>query len=181
MSSPAKPRGSGSGDALAHTGSLSALLSTLPAPSPVQMTRAEATQAQWMAPGGRLRIGSDGVPVKFNLHKSKGSEAAAAAAAAALQQLLAQQQQLLLRQRLAQWRSGLCPAAPVQPAALPAALRLWQRPALRQRTRPCPTTWSCWWRCWARRQSWPWSMGEFLLSLTQCSRSPSGGISAGPH
>ena len=32
-----------------------------------------------MAPGGRLRIGSDGVPIKFNLHKVAASKALAGA------------------------------------------------------------------------------------------------------
>ena len=42
-----------------------------PAPSPK-----EAEVDSWMAPGGRLRIGSDGVPIKFNLHKVAAAKAA---------------------------------------------------------------------------------------------------------
>lgn len=36
-----------------------------PAPSSPAETKIDA----WLAPGGRLRIGSDGIPIKFNMHK----------------------------------------------------------------------------------------------------------------
>ncbi len=50
-----------------------------PASTPA-ITAKEAEIEAWMAPGGRLRIGSDGVPVKFNLHKVAAAKAVATAA-----------------------------------------------------------------------------------------------------
>ena len=64
-----------------NTSAFNALLSETLGPSTTPaLTAKEAEIEAWMAPGGRLRIGSDGVPVKFNLHKVAAARAVATAA-----------------------------------------------------------------------------------------------------
>ena len=67
----------------------SSLLSTLTAEAlsapggAAPLSPREAELEAWMAPGGRLRIGADGVPIKFTLHKVAAAKSLSAAAARA--------------------------------------------------------------------------------------------------
>ena len=78
---PASPsRGAAIG---ARSAAFNNLLAEALAPvAPLSPSAKEMEVEAWMAPGGRLRIGSDGVPIKFNLHKVATAKNVVAAAAA---------------------------------------------------------------------------------------------------